>query len=211
MEQDVYAARGYGAHPMGFGEKPGLVVIDFQIGFTDPAYPLGGAPMVDRAVVHTARVMRAAKAAGLPVIACVVAFDGPRGAPHWKIASVLDMQAGSPATRLDPRIAAEAPDVVLAKTAPSIFFGTAAGAILTRERVDTVIVTGCITSGCVRASIVDAFSLGFRVQVPKDCVGDQDQAAHDQNLQDVGRRYADIIDADAAIAAIEAYRMRNKA
>ena len=87
--------------------------------------------------------------------------------------------------------------MVLTKTAPSIFFGTPAGAILTREGVDTVIVTGCITSGCVRASIIDAFSLGFRVQVPEDCVGDHDEVAHDQNLTDVGRRYADIIDAEA--------------
>lgn len=209
MSEDVYAARGYGAGRMGFGEKPGLVVVDFQVGFTDPAYPLGGAPMVERAVVNTARLMRAAKAAGVPVIACVVAFDGPKGAPHWKIPPVFEMLAGRPETALDPRIAAEEPDVVLSKTAPSIFFGTAAGAILTRERVDTVIVTGCITSGCVRASIIDAFSLGFRVQVPEDCVGDQDQVAHDQNLKDVGRRYADIINADAAIAAIEAWRQRN--
>ncbi|MES2711311.1 MAG: isochorismatase family protein [Pseudomonadota bacterium] len=209
MSEDVYAARGYGAGQMGFGEKPGLVVVDFQVGFTDPAYPLGGAPMVERAVVNTARLMRAAKAAGVPVIACVVAFDGPKGAPHWKIPPVFEMLAGRPEVALDPRIAAEEPDVVLSKTAPSIFFGTAAGAILTRERVDTVIVTGCITSGCVRASIIDAFSLGFRVQVPEDCVGDQDQVAHDQNLKDVGRRYADIIDADTAIAAIEAWRQRN--
>jgi len=206
---DVYAARGYGQAAQGFGQKPGLVVVDFQTGFTDPSYPMGGAPMVDRAVENTARLMRVAKRAGVPIIACVIGFDGPRGAPHWKVAPVLELLAGSGGTALDPRIAAEAPDVVLSKTAPSIFFGTAAGAILTRERVDTVIVTGCITSGCVRASVIDAFSLGFRVQVPEDCVGDHDQAAHEQNLLDVGRRYADVIDADRAIAAIEEWRRGN--
>ena len=95
------------------------------------------------------------------------------------------------------------------KSAPSIFFGTSAAAILTREHVDTVIVTGCITSGCVRASVIDAFSLGFRVMVPHDCVGDHDQAAHDQNLKDVERRYADVIDCNMAIAAIEVWRIRN--
>ena len=209
MTEDVYAARGYGATPVGFGEKPGLVVIDFQTGFTDPDFPMGGAPMVERAVQNTVRLMRAAKAAGAPIIACVVAFDGPKGAPLWKIPPVHDLLTGAPGTALDPRIAAEGPDVVLTKTAPSIFFGTAAGAILTRERVDTVIVTGCITSGCVRASIVDAFSLGFRVQVPEDCVGDQDQVAHDQNLKDVGRRYADITTADAMIEQLDAWRQRN--
>ncbi len=209
MSDDAYTSRGYGSQPVGFGEKPGLVVVDFQTGFTDPSFPMGGSPLVDRAVQNTARLMRAAKAAGVPVIACVVAFDGPKGAPHWKVAPVLDLLSGSAGTALDPRIAAEEPDVVLAKTAPSIFFGTAAGAILTRERVDTVIVTGCITSGCVRASIIDAFSLGFRVQVPEDCVGDQDIVAHEQNLKDVGRRYADITTADEMISQIEAWGQRN--
>lgn len=209
MTDDAYSTRGYGATSVGFGEKPGLVVVDFQTGFTDPSFPMGGAPLVERAVENTARLMRAAKAAGAPIIACVVAFDGPKAAPLWKIPPVHELLAGSAGTALDPRIAAEEPDVVLAKTAPSIFFGTAAGAILTRERVDTVIVTGCITSGCVRASIIDAFSLGFRVQVPEDCVGDQDIVAHEQNLKDVGRRYADITTADAMIAAIEAWRHSN--
>lgn len=209
MSEDVFAARGYGAKEVGFGEKPGLVVVDFQTGFTDPGFPMGGAPLVDRALDNTVRLMRAAKAAGVPIIACVIAFDGPKGAPHWKVPPVLDLLAGSAGSALDPRIAAEGPDVVLTKTAPSIFFGTAAGAILTRERVDTVIVTGCITSGCVRASIIDAFSLGFRVQVPEDCVGDQDQVAHDQNIKDVGRRYADITTADAMIAKLEEWRKQN--
>ncbi len=98
---------------------------------------------------------------------------------------------------------------MLAKPAPSLFFGSPAGAILTREGVDTVIVTGCITSGCIRATIIGALSLGFRVQVPKDCVGDHDAVAHDQNFADVGRRYADIIDARAAVAAIERWRGSN--
>lgn len=206
---DVYESRGYGARPVGFGEKPGVIVVDFQRGFTDPAFPMGTAPMVQSAVENTVRLLRAAKAARVPVIACVMAFDSPAAAPHWKVDPVLDLLAGSAPAELDPRIAAENPDVVLSKTAPSLFFGTPAGAILTRERVDTVIVTGCITSGCVRASIIDAFSLGFRVQVAADCVGDHDEAAHKQNLADVGRRYADIVDAATAVSAIEAWSRRN--
>jgi maleamate amidohydrolase len=206
---DVYAARGYGARPVGFGEKPGVIVVDFQRGFTDPAFPMGTAPMVQTAVAKTVAVMRAAKAVQAPVVACVMSFGSRAAAPHWKVDPVLDLLAGTPAAELDPRIAAEQPDVVLEKTAPSLFFGTPAGAILTRERVDTVIVTGCITSGCVRASIIDAFSLGFRVQVAADCVGDHDEAAHAQNLADVGRRYADIIDSRTAIAALEAWGRRN--
>jgi maleamate amidohydrolase len=95
------------------------------------------------------------------------------------------------------------------KSAPSLFFATPAAAILTREGVDTVIVTGCITSGCVRASVIDAFSLGFRVMVAEDCVGDHDEVAHRQNLRDVERRYADVIDSATAIAAIEKWRLAN--
>jgi len=206
---DIYAQRGYGSRPMGFGAKPGVVVVDFQRGFIDPAFPMGGAPMVDGAVRNTVPVIQAARRAGLPVIACVNGYDSPRAAPHWKVAPVLDLLKDTPLTELDPRIAAAGPDVVLMKSAPSIFFAAPAAAILTRERVDTVIVTGCITSGCVRASVIDAFSLGFRVMVPRDCVGDHDQAAHDQNLKDVERRYADVIDAQAAIAAIEQWQQAN--
>lgn len=206
---DIYTERGYGSRPLGFGAKIGVVVVDFQRGFIEPGFPMGGAPMVDAAVEATVPLMQAARRAGLPVIACVNGYDSPRAAPHWKAAPVLDLLRGTPGVELDPRIAAAAPDVVLMKSAPSIFFATPAAAILTRERVDTVIVTGCITSGCVRASVVDAFSLGFRVMVPRDCVGDHDQAAHDQNLGDVERRYADIIDAASAIREIERWGRAN--
>ena len=206
---DVYAKRGYGAVPVGFGAKPAVVVIDFQRGFTDKDFAMGGSPMVDAAVETSTGVIAAAKSAGAPVIACVMGFESPGSAPHWKVGPVLDLITGTPSCEIDPRIAAEKPDVVLTKTAPSLFFGTPAGAILTRNRVDTVIVTGCITSGCVRASIIDAFSLGFRVLVPRDCVGDHDLAAHEQNLADVGRRYCDIIDAREAIAGLESWRSRN--
>ncbi len=206
---DIYEKRGYGTKAVGFGAKPAVIVVDFQRGFTDSAFPMGGGPMADAAVNHTVPLIAAAKRAGLPVIACVNGYDSPRAAPHWKVPPVLNLLAGTEQVELDPRIAAASPDVVLMKSAPSLFFGTSAAAILTRERVDTVIVTGCTTSGCVRASVIDAFSLGFRVMVAHDCVSDHDQAAHDQNLKDVERRYADVIDSTDAIAAIEDWRIRN--
>ncbi|WP_043362544.1 isochorismatase family protein [Belnapia sp. F-4-1] len=206
---DIYAARGYGSRPIGFGTRIGVVVVDFQRGFTDPAFPMAGAPMVEAAVAATVPLMQAAKRAGLPVIACVNGYDSPRAAPYWKAAPVFDLLAGTPAVELDPRIAAAAPDVVLMKSAPSIFFATPAAAILTKERADTVVIAGCITSGCVRASVIDAFSLGFRVMVARDCVGDHDLAAHEQNLKDVERRYADIIHAATAIGEIERWARAN--
>jgi maleamate amidohydrolase len=206
---DVYAERGYGSRRLGFGAKIGVVVVDFQRGFIDPEFPMGGAPMVDRAVRDTVPLIEAAKRADLPVIACLNGYDGPRAAPHWKLGPVLDLPRGTPAVDLDPRIAAAGLDVLLMKSAPSIFFATPAGAIRTKERVGTVIVTGCITSGCIRASVIDAFSLGFRVMVPHGCVGDHDETAHTQNLKDAERRYADVIDAATAIDAIEQWRRAN--
>jgi maleamate amidohydrolase len=103
--------------------------------------------------------------------------QGRRGAPHWKATPVLELQKASPQVEPDPRIVAAGPDMVPMKSAPSIVFATQAAAILIRERVDTVIVTVCITSRCVHTSVIDTFSLGFRVIVPQDCVGGHDQAA----------------------------------
>jgi maleamate amidohydrolase len=206
---DIYAQRGYGSRSLGFGARLALVVVDFQHGFTEAAFPMGGAPMVDAAMRNTLPRIEAAKRAGLPVIACVNGHDNPRAAPHWKAAPAFDPLKDTPQVELDPHVAAAGLDVVLMKSAPSIFFATPAAAILTKERVDTVVVAGCITSGCVRASVIDAFSLGFRVMVPQDCVGDHDRAAHDQNLKDVERRYADVIDSAVAIAGIERWRRAN--
>jgi maleamate amidohydrolase len=191
---DEYAARGYGGRSVGFGERIGIAVVDFQLGFTDARFPLGGAELTDRAVRNTAILLTAARAARLPVVSCYTAYAGG-DAPHWKIPPVLEgLRHGSEQTWLDPRIEDRAYDYILCKSAPSIFFQTAAAPIFVRNRVDTVIVTGCTTSGCVRASVIDAFSFGFRVIVPEDCVGDVGQEPHVANLRDVGRRYADVVD-----------------
>ncbi len=192
--QDDYADRGYGGLSVGFGNRIGIAVVDFQLAFTDARFPLGGAALTDRAVNNTAALLRVARAAGLPVVTCYTAYHGG-DAPHWKVLPVLDgLRIGSEQARLDPRIQDLAYDFVLCKSAPSIFFQTAAAPIFIRNKVDTVIVTGCTTSGCVRASVIDAFSFGFRVVVPEDCVGDVAEGPHLANLQDVGRRYADVVD-----------------
>ncbi|MEK9966674.1 MAG: isochorismatase family protein, partial [Rhodospirillaceae bacterium] len=95
------------------------------------------------------------------------------------------------------------------KGAPSIFFNTTVAPFLIKHGVDTVVVTGCITSGCVRASVIDAFSLGFRTIVPEDCVGDHDEEPHRANLRDVDRRYADVVDAETVLSNFERLRGKN--
>ncbi len=207
---DEYGQRGYGGTPVGFGARVGIAVVDFQLGFTDPRFPLGGAALTERAVVNTATLLRAARAARLPVVSCYTAYRGAGDAPHWKVPPVTEtLRHGTEPVQLDPRIHDPAYDIVLCKAAPSIFFHTAAAPIFVRQGVDTVIVTGCTTSGCVRASVIDAFSYGFRVIVPEDCVGDVEDGPHLSNLRDVGRRYADVVTLDACLAHIAGLPRRN--
>lgn len=202
---DGYAAMGYGERRVEFGRRPAVVVVDLQRGFTERRFALGGSPLVERAVRNTALVLAAARAKGVPVASCRMAYHGRADMPHWKIAKMYDGEFffGHEAVEIDPRVLDASYDVVVAKTGPSIFFATPVAAYFTRRGVDTVIVTGCNTSGCIRASVVDSFSHGWRTIVPEDCVGDVERAPHDANLLDIGRRYADIVTANAVIAYLE--------
>ena len=87
---DDYASRSYGEIPVGTGEKPGIVVVDFQLGFTDPQYPLGGAPLVMRAVENTAKLLKVARRLGVPVAVCNTAYLNEREMPYWKITAVRE-------------------------------------------------------------------------------------------------------------------------
>ena len=197
---DVYAAKTYGARPIGFGKRLGILVVDFQNGFTDPRFRMGGGALIEAAVENTARLLRVARARGAPVASCYVAYPNGKGAPHWKVAAVAeDLIEGSDAAKLDPRIADHDYDYVFSKPGASAFFATPLAGFFNKEGVDTVAVTGCVTSGCVRASVVDAFQYGFRTMLVDDCSGDQAPQEHADTVRDVGRRYADIVTADEVI------------
>jgi maleamate amidohydrolase len=208
---DTFKERSYGSIAVGTGRKPGIVVVDYQRAFTDPAFPLGGAPLVERGVQNTARLLVVARRCNVPVATCFTAYWSERDMPHWKVAVVREQfRHGHPGSALEPRIFDPAYDVAVCKTGPSIFFQTPVVPFFIKEGVDTVIVTGCVTSGCVRASVIDSFQFGFRTLVPEDCVGDYEEEAHKDNLRDIDRRYADIATADAAIRYIEDWRKRNE-
>ena len=208
---DDYQRRGYGGGSVGFGQRPGIAVVDFQLAFTDARFPLGGAELTERAVENTATLLQSARSAGLPVASCYTAYHGPGDAPHWKVPPVIEtLRHGAEAVRLDPRIHDPSYDVVMSKGAPSIFFQTAAMPFFVRQNVDTIIVVGCTTSGCVRASVIDAFSYGFRVTVPEDCVGDVEEGPHVANLRDMGRRYADVLALQACLDYIAGLPKRNR-
>ena len=202
---DRYREAGYEISRHGIGERPAVLVVDLHLAFTDPRYPLGRLPMVQTATDNTAQLLAAARAKGWPVAKCYTAYGSERDMPRWKIADVHDhFFYGDPSNALDPRIHDPAYDFTFVKNAPSMFFHTPLITFLAKQQVDTTIVTGCTTSGCVRATVVDAFSYGFRVIVPEDCVGDVDSGPHRQNLEDVGRRYADVVRMADVLAHIAA-------
>lgn len=198
---DAWVARGYGQAAIEPGRRPAVLVIDLQYAFTDPAFPMGGAELVTRAVDGTARVLEAARAAGVPVYQTVVAWreDGSDiGLWPVKLPRLREVTLDSRWAKVDARVWDDS-DVLLVKKWPSFFHGTPLQSLLTAAGRDTVVVTGCMTSGCVRATTVDAFSCGYRTLVPEDCVGDQGRDAHLSNLRDVHRRYAEVTSADEVI------------
>ena len=190
---DSYTSVGYASTGIGVGVQPAVLVVDLQLAFTDPRFPLGGLPLVHAATERTAELLKVARRRQVPVAKCYTAYGSAADMPRWKVRAVREeFFHGHPCTAMDPRIHDESYDFTFCKSAASIFFLTPLVTFLAKHRVDTVIVTGCTTSGCVRASIVDAFSYGFRVMVPEDCCGDAERGPHEANLADVGRRYADV-------------------
>jgi maleamate amidohydrolase len=207
---DDYARRSYGDTSVGFGDKPGIVVVDFQLSFTDPQYPLGGAPLVMRALENTERLLKAARPIGVPVAVCNTAYMNEREMPYWKISAVRQtFLHGHPSVALDPRIYDPGYDLAVTKKGPSIFFNTGVADYFAKERVDTVIITGCNTSGCIRASSIDSFSHRYRTLVPEDCVGDIEEGPHRDNLRDLGRRYVDVTDCAGVLAQLAEWGRRN--
>ncbi len=206
MTEQSYQAAGYGTGSIGFGRKAGVVIVDFQKAFSRDKFPLGKSAHVHRAIDNTAVLLKAARAAGLPVANVYTAYSSPADAPRWKVDNVANaFFHGSEEVELEPKTYDPEYDAVFLKSAPSALFQTAVVPFFVHQEVDTVIIAGCTTSGCVRASINDAFSFGFRVIVPEPCVGDMDEGPHRDNLRDVGRRYCDVIDLDTALSAIERY------
>lgn len=196
-EAEILSRRGFG-QPMGFGTRPALIVVDFMIAFTDPALPLGAA--VDREIEATNRLIDAAHRAGFPVIFSAVIYDEPdlRDAGVWsfKMKGLGTLRAGTPAVELDPRLHRLPGDPLLTKKYASCFFGTDLASRLHNRGIDTLVIAGCSTSGCVRATAVDACQSGHRPIVAREAVADRSAPAHRQSLLDLERIYADVTGVD---------------
>jgi maleamate amidohydrolase len=205
--RDVYDVRGFGGR-QGAGERPAVVVVDFIEGFTNPESAL--VCDSDAAVAATCRLLSAAREASVPVLFTTVAYDeeGLERAAMFvaKAPALATLRPGSPWIELDARLGRLAEEPVLVKLFASAFFGTNLDQLLRDVGCDTVVVAGASTSGCVRATAVDALQHGYRVLVPREAVADRAADAHNGSLLDIDAKYGDVISIEEAIAAVGAAR-----
>ena len=198
--EQFFRERGFG-QTLGWGESPALLVIDYMRAFTDPALPLGST--LDRELAETVRVLGAAREAEVPIYFTAVWYEEKdlRDAGLWakKMAGVMTLRAGTAEVEIDPRLGRRPDEPILVKKYASVFFGTDLISRLTARRIDTLILTGCTTSGCVRATAVDGLQNGFRCMVVREAVGDRAQPAHAQSLFDLHAKYADVVSVDETL------------
>lgn len=200
-----YAKAGYHARQT-WGARPALVLIDFAKAYFDPAAPLFGGAGCQTALDNAARLAPAARAAGVPVVFTEVKYqpggaDG--GAFYAKVPALSCFDAGAETQELAPPLAMDAGDILISKQYPSGFFGTSLAATLRWLKVDTLLLTGVTTSGCVRATCIDSISHGFVTLVVEDAVGDRAEGPHRANLYDMSAKYADLLTTEDAISYFE--------
>jgi maleamate amidohydrolase len=201
---DIYREQNFG-NRIGFGRRSALLVVDFTVGFNDPK--LFGGGNIDPAVKRTAGLLEFFRRQKLPVAftRVVYAEDGAdAGVFCLKAPNLRMLTETHPAGQIVPELAPRKNEYVIKKTQASAFFGTGFAPWLVQQGCDTVVVTGCTTSGCVRASVVDALSHNFRPIVARDCVGDRALGPHEANLFDMAQKYADVLERDEVIAALAA-------
>ena len=201
-ELDIYRKQGFAAR-MGIGASPALLIVDFVVGFTDPEHFGGG--NIGPAIARTVPLLAFARRMGLPVAhtRVVYADDGSdAGAFCLKAPGLRKLTEDSPLSHIVPELEPAPGELVIRKRQASAFFGTELAGWLAFRRVDTILVTGCTTSGCVRASVVDGCSHNFRTIVVTDGVGDRAIGPHEANLFDMGQKYADLMSSDEVMAAL---------
>lgn len=178
---------------IGLGSKPGLIVVDMSLGFTQPESPLGG--HFDSVVAATATLIEACRARDLPIVYTTVVYDRDEDASVFRarLPSLNILKRGSAWVAIDPRLVPSESDFLAEKHFPSAFVGTNVDAYLRSQSADSVIVVGLTTSGCVRATAVDALSHNYPTVVVREAVGDRNPDAHEANLHDLHAKYVDVL------------------
>ena len=202
----IYEGQHIRSVKLGFGRKAGVLVVDFQ-----HMYTRGRASTGLGAVEATARLIAAARTAGAPIYYTVVAYgDADNGKVLWteKLPGLLDNRVGSESVQVDQLIAPARGDMVIEKKAASSFLGTGLKADLDRRGVDTLVVAGTSTSGCVRASVVDGMGHNVRMIIARECVSDRSDVLHELTLFDLGSKYADVTPLDEILAHFSTVKAR---
>ena len=192
-ETQIYDRQGFGQR-IGFGKSPAVLVIDFVNGFNDPEQFGGG--NISEAITRTGELLAHARHCDIPIVFTTITYaeDGSQhGAFTMKVPPLGDIHPGSEAAQIVDELTPRPGERIIEKQYASGFFATDLAGWLAHRGVDTVIVTGCTTSGCVRATVVDAVSHGYRPIVPLECVGDRAEGPHEANLFDMDRKYADVM------------------
>jgi nicotinamidase-related amidase len=199
----VYKQAGLG-QSVTMGSRPAVLVIDFSCGFTDPECTLG-ADMTEQ-VEATKRLLDAARAKGLPIVFTTIGFEASlKDGGLWlqKVPHLGDLQLGGRWVEIDPRLEPREDETIVLKKGASGFFGTNLASILISQGVDSVILCGATTSGCIRATAVDLLQYGYPTLVPRECVADRAQAPHEANLFDINAKYADVVSVEEALDYVE--------
>ncbi len=200
-EADIYHRQGMG-NKAGMGRRPALVIVDYVNGFADPEHFGGG--NIGPAIGQTVKLLAFARAHGWPVAhtRVVYADDGSdAGVFTLKAPSLLKLTEHSPLSQIVPELTPVAGEHIVRKQGASGFFDTNLASWLRYQGADTVVVAGCTTSGCVRATVVDSLQHNFRTIVATDCVGDRAIGPHEANLFDMGQKYADLMTREQIEAA----------
>ncbi|HUW36400.1 MAG TPA: isochorismatase family protein [Rhodocyclaceae bacterium] len=188
---------------VGLGAKSALIIVDATLGFTDPGSPLGCPSDIEVGAIK--RLLGAFRRRRLPIVFTTNAYSHPAEASVFreKLPLLNELVVGGVLAAIDPRLQPQVGEVVLNKGVPSAFFDSPLRQMLCNMGVDSVVVCGFSTSGCVRATAVDALQSNFRLMVVADACGDRDRAAHAANLRDLGLKYGDVVDLDTALEMIE--------
>lgn len=198
-----YAAAGFGGKLV-FGRRPALLIVDVVMAYLNPASPLYAG--VEGALASNERLATAAREAGVPVIFTNIAYEtgGVDGGQFYrKVPALKAFARGSPDGAFPPTLQPRATELVITKQYPSAFFATSLASTLHVMGVDTLLITGFSTSGCVRASALDALCHGFAPFVVREACGDRDTRPHEQNLFDMAAKMAEVVGEGEAITLMQ--------
>ena len=186
------------------GGRPVVLVVDFSRGFTDPECTMGSD--LTREVEATRRLLAAARERGIPIIFTTIGFEpNLKDGSLWleKAPGLAELIVSGKWVEIDPRLERREDETVILKKGASAFFGTNLPSILVSQGVDTVIMCGATTSGCIRATAIDLLQYGYPTLVPRECVGDRAQGPHEANLVDIQAKYADVVPVEDALSYLE--------